>query len=184
MRGCASLGAKTGPAAGRIPCTREGTHMGEKRPVGTNAISPRNSKDLILPLRRVAAFPCAQSPLGAHGSTTTNRDTLQKTPQFHGKSAPVPRRRRSPMCSSLLSPRRPGQGRPHRRTPDRRLRLDRTARSTDSMTRPPSDPPDCWSPHRPTCHPGEARPSMSPTGNTFVTGTISLKRKPSEPAPE
>ena len=45
-------------------------------------------------------LPCAQTPLIAHGSSTTARDTRQKSPSFQQKTALAPQTLRSPMCNT------------------------------------------------------------------------------------
>ncbi len=95
-----------------VNCDRVGQrlHMGEEGLTGMGADFPRDSAISRHRSRRADALPCAQTPLYAHGSTSTNFDGPGRTVESQRKPAASLLGSLSPMCEPP-----PGRGssRPH-----------------------------------------------------------------------
>ena len=95
-----------------VNCDRVGQrlHMGEEGLTGMGADFPRDSAISRHRSRRANALPCAQTPLYAHGSTSTNFDGPGRTVESQRKPAASLLGSLSPMCEPP-----PGRGssRPH-----------------------------------------------------------------------
>ena len=95
--------------------------MGKEGLTGTEAGFPHDSAVPQPSSRRVDALPCAQTPLCAHGSPSTNLDDPSRTAESQRNPAPSLSGRLSPMCEPPPHP-APGQeprGRSPRRSPRR-----------------------------------------------------------------
>mgnify|MGYP001009517908 CR=1 FL=1 len=90
-----------------VNCDRVGQrlHMGEEGLTGMGAGFPRDSAISRHRSRRADALPCAQTPLYAHGSTSTNFDGPGRTVESQRKPAASLLGSLSPMCEPP-----PGQG--------------------------------------------------------------------------